>query len=129
MQSYFFVRLLGKFVRVDFGDIVYIEAYANYCKIITHKKSYTTLVTLKDIWSALEPSGLFCRIHRSFIVTLAKIDSFSQDNVEMHVHEKRIELPIGDSYRMLLHNSVMILYRDRKKYEPPILEAIGHGLD
>jgi DNA-binding LytR/AlgR family response regulator len=83
-----------KMVKVAMDDILYIESLKDYIKVVTKNK---TIVT-KHAISALEenlPKYNFLRIHRSFIVAIDKIDSFSAEIIEIG----KQELPISRMYR------------------------------
>lgn len=107
MQDFFFIRNAGKFEKIGFGEILYVEACKNYSKIVTERKNYIVLVTMKKVEAAL-PFHLFCRVHRSFIVSLEKIAAFDNNGVFLASRE----IPIGDQYRNLLEKRVMIVQRD-----------------
>ena len=106
MQSFFFVRREGRFVKVDFRNIVYIEAKKNYTRLMLEDKS-TALVlgTLKQ-WERLLPGDLFCRIHRGYIVSIEKIVAFDYKYVYLPGGEN---ITIGENYRNALPDSVTIL--------------------
>lgn len=90
----FFVRSDRKMVRIDFAEIRYIESLSDYIKIHLTDKTVITRETISNIESKLPPHE-FIRIHRSFIVALSQIDSFSNELIEMG----RKQIPIGRSYR------------------------------
>lgn len=60
-------------IKIDLADILFIEGLHKYVKIITEKKSYTTLIALTVMEEQLS-NQLFYRCHRSFIVNLNKVD-------------------------------------------------------
>ena len=60
-------------IKIDLTDILFIEGLHKYVKIITEKKSYTTLIALTVMEEQLS-NQLFYRCHRSFIVNLNKVD-------------------------------------------------------
>ncbi len=106
MQPFLFVRREGRFARVDFRDIVYIEAKKNNTRVmLDDKSSVLVLGTLKQ-WERLLPSDLFCRIHRGYIVSIEKIVAF--DNKHVYLPGSEI-ITIGDQYRNALPDSVVIL--------------------
>ncbi|HEY4966911.1 MAG TPA: response regulator transcription factor, partial [Puia sp.] len=79
-QTYLYFRVDRKMVKVFLHDILYIEGFSDYVKIITHTK---TLIT-KQLISALEetlPKEIFIRIHRSFIISVNKINSYNADMI------------------------------------------------
>ncbi len=94
-NSFMFVRSDRRMLRIAFNDIIYIESYSDYIKIHLNDKS--TIVTRETI-SAIEaklPQGSFIRIHRSYIIAINYIDSFT--NEEIVISEK--SLPISRSYK------------------------------
>lgn len=90
-----FVRSDRKMVKVNFNDIVFIESLGDYIKInLEEQKVLVTRDTISNIEARL-PAGDFLRIHRSFIVSLQKIETFTSDTIGIGKHE----LPISRSYR------------------------------
>ena len=75
-------------------DILYVESMKDYVKIIT---SNSTIISRQSISSveAMLPEKEFIRTHRSFIVSLQKIRSFTQELIEI----EKTEIPIGKIYR------------------------------
>jgi DNA-binding LytR/AlgR family response regulator len=93
-QPYLYFRVDRKMVKVFLHDILYIEGFSDYVKIITPSK---TLIT-KQLISALEeslPKDIFIRIHRSFIISINKINSYNADII----HIGNAELPIGRLFK------------------------------
>ena len=90
-----FVRSDRKMVKVNFKDIVFIESLSDYIKI--HLDGQKVLV-IRDTLSNMEarlPVSDFIRIHRSFIVSMQKIETFTHESIEIGKHE----VPISRSYR------------------------------
>lgn len=104
MQTFFFVKEQGRYVRVDFASILYIEARSNYVQIVTPARVFMCLVSMRQIEKLLPAEG-FCRVHRSYIVGIANIQSFDKERIYM---EDRM-IPIGDRYRSALHRSVTMV--------------------
>lgn len=103
----FFIRSNGKFIRVAFKDILYVFSRQNYVQVVTVDKSYVILNTMKQMESAL-PEHQFCRIHRSFIVSVDHITSFDHERV--FLGDK--EFPIREQYRPVLHQKLNILFNE-----------------
>jgi DNA-binding LytR/AlgR family response regulator len=80
-------------VCLPHAAILYIEACNNYVKIVTSAKTYLPALSLKAVHDLL-PETQFLRIHKSYIVALAHIRSFSRDQA---VTERRA-LPVGRMY-------------------------------
>ena len=81
-QDSIFVRSDRKMIKVRFEEIEYIESLSDYIKIYTSKDVIVTRETIKNIESKL-PVRDFLRIHRSFIVSLKAIDSYTNEYVEV----------------------------------------------
>jgi DNA-binding LytR/AlgR family response regulator len=82
-------------LRAD--EILYIEAYGNYLKVHTAGKVYVTRETMHEIEKKL-PESLFLRVHKSFIVSLSKIQSVSGNRIYIN----RREIPVGEMYKLAL---------------------------
>jgi two-component system LytT family response regulator len=96
-KDFIFVNVQKKKVKISFSEIVYIESQREYVKIVTTKNEYVSKMSTHEIESLL-PSNLFKRIHRSFIISLNKIESYTADMIE--VSGKSI--PIGREYRNVI---------------------------
>jgi len=83
-----------KMIKVALNDILYIESIKDYIKVIT---TSATVITKQSI-SAVEemlPKEKFIRIHRSYIVSVNKIESYNHELVWI----AKQELPISRTYR------------------------------
>jgi DNA-binding LytR/AlgR family response regulator len=92
--GHLYFRVDRKMVKVFLHEILYIEGFSDYVKIITTTK---TLIT-KQLISTLEetlPAEFFFRIHRSFIVSVNRINSYSSDLIVIGSKE----LPIGRLFK------------------------------
>ena len=88
-----------KKVKILFSEIVYIESQREYIKIITTKKEYISKMGTQEIEDLL-PANLFKRIHRSYIISLSKIDSYTAEMVEVN----GVSIPIGRGYKDIIEN-------------------------
>jgi two-component system, LytTR family, response regulator len=93
-MDHIFLNVQKKRVKLLFSEILYIESQQEYIKIITTKKEYLIKMSTHEIESLL-PANLFKRIHRSFIVSTNKIESYSADIVEVN----GVSIPIGRGYK------------------------------
>ena len=89
-----FVRSDRKMIRISFSDILFIESLADYLKIYVNDKYVITRETISNIESKL-PQKMFVRIHRSFIVAVNQINSYTNELVEIG----KKQIPISRSYR------------------------------
>ncbi len=94
INDFMFVRSDRRMIKVDFDTIVYIESYSDYIKIHLANKTIVTRETISAIEAKLTKNK-FIRIHRSFIVALSKISSFT--NEEIIIQNK--SLSISRSYK------------------------------
>ncbi|HKJ43280.1 MAG TPA: LytTR family DNA-binding domain-containing protein [Sunxiuqinia sp.] len=92
--DYFFVRADRKMIKIDYAEILFIESLSDYVKIHLSDKSVVTRETISNIESKL-PQIEFIRTHRSFIVSIRNIDSFTSEYVEMG----KKQIPISRSYK------------------------------
>ena len=89
-----FVRQNGAMVKLDFQSVRYVQADDNYSVFHTEKEKHVVSNTLKEIEERLVPAG-FCRLHKTYLVNLSKIDRIEHSVV--FVGEEMI--PIGKVYR------------------------------
>jgi len=89
-----YFRADRKMQKVLLADILYIESLKDYSRIITKTKKIITKQGISFIEGQL-PRNAFIRIHRSYIVAIDKIDSYTTDLIEID-HQ---ELPIGRMFR------------------------------
>ena len=81
-------------IKVLLAEILYLESDEDYVKVFTEKGFIITRQTIAAVEAMLSDS-LFIRIHRSYVVSLNKIKSFTHETVE--IGDK--ELPVGKLYR------------------------------
>jgi two-component system, LytTR family, response regulator len=92
--EYLFLNVQKKKVKILFAELLYIESQREYVKIVTTNKEYLSKMSTHEIESLL-PRNLFKRIHRSFIVSLDKIQAFTAEEVEVN----GVVIPVGREYR------------------------------
>lgn len=91
------LRVEHRNVVVNVDDIIYIEAMDNYVKIFRRGLPMVlTQITMKEMEGML-PEGRFIRVHRSFIVALAAIESFSNRRIYI-AHNPERPIPVGRKY-------------------------------
>ena len=98
-KDFIFLNVQKKKVKILFSEIVYIESQREYIRIVTIKKEFISKMSTHEI-EALLPAHLFKRIHRSFIVSLSKIQSYTAEEVEVN----GVSIPIGRGYRDIIEN-------------------------
>lgn len=81
-NDFIFVRSDRKMLKVHFDNILYIESLSDYIKIHTKEKLIVTRETISNIQTKL-PQANFLRVHRSFIVAILQISSYTNEFVEI----------------------------------------------
>ncbi|MBN1250563.1 MAG: response regulator transcription factor [Bacteroidales bacterium] len=99
--EFIFVRSDRKMIKINFPDIKYIESLSDYIKIYLNEKSIITRETITSIEAKL-PQDEFIRTHRSFIVSISKIDSFTNEYIEIGKNE----IPISRTYKAEVLNKL-----------------------
>ncbi|HEX3165957.1 MAG TPA: LytTR family DNA-binding domain-containing protein [Chitinophagaceae bacterium] len=92
--DFIYLRVDRKLVKILLADMLYIESARDYVKVFTKDKSYITRQTISSI-EAMLSGNEFIRIHKSYIISISKIKSFTNELVEI----ANKELPIGKFYR------------------------------
>ena len=84
--DYLYVKNNQRYEKISLEDILYIESMLNYVNIVTAKKKYTIYSSLKNAEACL-PKDKFLRIHKSYIVAVAKIDAIDTGRVDVGGHK------------------------------------------
>ncbi len=92
-DQYIYVNTNRKYVKIVFDEVLYVESIKDYVRIHLENESVST----KDKISNFEQKvpSYFMRIHRSYMVNMHKITSYTMQDVEIGT----IEIPIGISYK------------------------------
>jgi DNA-binding LytR/AlgR family response regulator len=93
-DQYIFVKSSKKTYRINLNDILYVEALGDYVKIYTTDRMIISYHSMKNLETLLSPKQ-FPRIHKSFIVSLSKIDLIEGNQVKM----KDRYIPIGTNFK------------------------------
>lgn len=100
-RKFMFVKDGVKIVRVSYDDILYFEGMKDYVKIVMNNKFILTLISMQNMVDKL-PKDMFVRVHRSFIVSIPKIEKIEKNRVV--ISGKWI--PVGNSYKSLLSDAL-----------------------
>ena len=92
--SCLYVRANREMVKILLGDILYIEGLSDYVKIVTTTKTIVTKHLLSSLEETLSRES-FVRIHRSFIIAIARINAYNAESI--HIGGR--ELPIGRLFK------------------------------
>jgi len=97
LSDSFFVKNKNRLERVSLTDIYWIEAKDIYCLIKTEKAQYVVSHSLKTFEAQL-PWEHFVRVHRSYIVSIDRVEAIEDNNLLIAQHY----IPIGKTYRETL---------------------------
>lgn len=100
-HSYIFVKVEFRLEKVRFADILYIAGDSDYRKIHTLTGQLSTLQTLRE-FEQLLPQNLVCRVHKSYMVSLDKIESIERDRIKI----RNAMIPISATYRDRFYRSI-----------------------
>ena len=92
--EFIFVKTENRLEKVMFDDILYIEGMRDYRRIHTAKKKIMTLQNFGE-FEQLVPSNLLCRVHKSYMVSLNKIESIERSRIK--IGDQMI--PISETYK------------------------------
>ena len=93
-EAFVYFRADRKMIKVLLNDILYIESMKDYVKVFTNSNTIISKQSISSVETML-PEKKFIRTHRSFIVSVDKIRSFTSEVLEIG----KSEIPIGKLYR------------------------------
>jgi len=94
--NHLFVKSEYKLIRIELDDIKYIESQHEYIKIhLINSNPVMTQISMKNIEEQL-PTDRFMRVHRSFIVNLARVSVIERNRI---VFDNTIYIPISEQYK------------------------------
>jgi DNA-binding LytR/AlgR family response regulator len=93
-DDHIFIKSSGKFFKVNFSEIMYVEGMKDYLKIHTHDYTLVTHQTMSEMEKTL-PSKKFLRVHKSYIIALASIKSIYGNSIEVN----KTTIPIGINHK------------------------------
>jgi DNA-binding LytR/AlgR family response regulator len=93
-EPFIYVKENKRVIKVHLSEILYVEGLSEYVQIYTDKKKIITKTTMTSLEEKL-PGESFLRIHKSFIVSLSRIEAFTASTIEVPGKE----LPIGRSFK------------------------------
>jgi len=94
-RNFIFVKTEYRLEKIQFDEILFIEGMRDYRRIhLINDKSIMTLQTFGELEHEL-PTKQFCRVHKSFIVSLDKIENIERDRIKI----KNELIPISDTFK------------------------------
>jgi DNA-binding LytR/AlgR family response regulator len=100
----FFVKNRGELIKISLDDILFLEAFDNYCNLYTYDQKHLISHTLKSVEEKL-PAQQFIRIHRSYIINITKIKSLHDG----YVFIEKNKIPVSNSNRDELMKHINLL--------------------
>ena len=98
-----FVKVNSRMVRINFDEVLYVEALSDYVNIVTDKHKYIVYTTLKALETRLGPFPNFTRVHRSYLLNTQHIESIEDNTVNLRGGHF---VPIGKSYQEGFYKSL-----------------------
>jgi DNA-binding LytR/AlgR family response regulator len=92
-ESFIFLKVDKKLVKIKFDAILYIESLKDYIKVFTTTENYLVHKSLTSITEEL-PDTNFIRIHRSYTIAIDKVKSLEGNLLEIGI----ARIPIGRKY-------------------------------
>jgi two-component system, LytTR family, response regulator len=92
--DFIFIKTEYKIQKLNLSDILYIEGLKDYVSIYTSTERILTLQTMKKMEEML-PSNRFVRVHKSYIVSLEKIETIERQRITIGKNT----IPVGDSFQ------------------------------
>ena len=96
-KNYIFVKADKKSHKIYLDDILFIQSLKDYVRIITGRKKVITKIPISKLEEKLSGDD-FIRVHRSYIISLNKIDSFNSEVIDISGNE----IPIGRQYKTIV---------------------------
>ncbi|AWM33924.1 LytR/AlgR family response regulator transcription factor [Hymenobacter nivis] len=91
-----FVKVNSRMVRINFDDVLYVEALSDYVNIVTAQHKYIVYTTLKALEARLAVFPNFVRVHRSYLLNTQHIESIEDNTANLKGGHY---VPIGKSYQ------------------------------
>lgn len=93
-KDFIFVKTEYRLEKIMLNEIIYIEGMRDYRRIHAMTKKIMTLQTFKDFEEQI-PRSIICRVHKSYMVSLNKIDSIEREEIKL----KDVLIPVSETYK------------------------------
>ena len=84
-DGFLFIKCENKIEKIFYSDILFVKAMENYVIVQTEKRKYISYLTLKSVEDYL-PDDLFVKVHKSYIISISKIDSIEGNTIKIVNH-------------------------------------------
>jgi len=105
-----FIKKGSSLVKLKLKEIIFVEALENYVTLTTNEEKFTIHFTMKAIENHL-PSGVFIRVHRSYIINKSMIQAIKENSLDLIVGTAVKSIPVGKSFRDMLLNDINVMAR------------------
>ncbi|WP_159476642.1 LytTR family DNA-binding domain-containing protein [Dyadobacter sp. 3J3] len=102
-NNHLLIRSDGIINKVNFDQVLFLEASRNYTKVVTIQELFLSILSLSSIEKLL-PNEIFSRVHRSFIVNRSKITSLQGNRI----FTGKSEIPVSNNYKRFLFEDLGI---------------------
>ncbi len=89
-----FIKTETRLEKLLLSDVLFIEGMRDYRRIHTAEKRIMTLKTFREFEAEI-PAGIICRVHKSYMVGLDKIDEIERGRIRI----KDVRIPVSETYR------------------------------
>lgn len=93
-RNFLFIKTEYRLEKVLLDDILFIEGMRDYRRIHTPAKGIMTLYTFKELEQDLPPAR-FCRVHKSYLVAIDKIESIERDRIKI----ENQYIPVSETFK------------------------------
>lgn len=93
-KKFIFIKTEYRLEKLMLEDILYIEGMRDYRKIHLSDRRLLTLQTFRELEQEIPPA-IICRVHKSYMVNISRIDSINREGILMG----HTLIPISDTYR------------------------------
>lgn len=100
-KKFIFVRTEYRLEKILLSEVLYIEGMKDYRRIHTINKRVMTPQTFNDFEKEIS-SHIICRVHKSFMVSLDKIESVERDRIKI----KNFYIPISETYKKTFYDLI-----------------------
>lgn len=94
--EFIFVKTENRLEKINLSEIMYIEGMRDYRRIHTVNKKIMTLQNFSEL-EQLIPPGMVCRVHKSYMVGINKIESIERNRIKI---SNQI-IPISETYKTM----------------------------
>lgn len=99
--KFIFIKTENRLEKVNLDEILFIEGMRDYRRIHTINKRIMTLQNFSELEQLL-PAKLICRVHKSYMVSISKIDEIERSRIKISKHI----IPISETYRTHFYSQI-----------------------